>query len=293
MNYRIDHFNIIQKMLFKMSRKYLSDERLIYFTMKRWFKTCDLKNPSTFNEKLQWLKLNDRKEHYTLLADKVLVKEFVSKTIGKQYISKTLSTWENSNEISFSSLPLSFVIKTNHGSGGNIIVKDKNDIDIEHVKAIVGKWMNECYYEKGREWVYKDIKRKILCEELLLDENGNIPSDYKLFCFNGKPKFIQVDINRFENHERVFYDINWTKQDFNLLYPMSEKTISKPERLQEMINLAEKISKNIPFCRVDFYSLPEIKFGEITFYPEGATGIFHPPIWDKKLGDMISLKDIN
>ena len=287
---RCEKFNFPQRLAFKLFRRYLTDYQFAKYSMLRWFGSVDIKKPQTFNEKLQWLKLNDRKPHYSDLADKIEVKKVINAMLGPEYITKTLKIWDSVDDISIEEIPSQCVIKTNHGSGGNILVRDKNNFDLGEVKRLLKKWTNTNYYNAGREWVYKDIKPRIFCEELLTDNNGNVPNDFKIFCFNGKAHYIQVDLDRFSKHERIFYDRNWIKQPFNILYPYSARELTKPKCLDLMLDLAEKIAVGIPFARIDFYSLPEIKFGEITFYPENGSGPFTPSLWDLKLGNLIKLE---
>lgn len=288
-NIKKDRFSVFQKILYKVFCPILSDHLYAKLTMSRWFENSDIDSPTTFNEKLQWLKLNDRQALYSDLADKYKAKNIVSNIIGDKYIIKTHMSFDSVDELNVISLPTKFVLKTNNSSGGNIIVKNKATIDFNEVKVKLNSWMKQNYYNKGREWVYRDIKKKIICEELLSDESGDIPYDFKFFCFHGVPKYIQVDIDRFSEHKRVFYDVNWVKQPFNTLYEYCELEIEKPKRLDEMLEIASKLSSKIVFCRVDLYSTPNVFFGEITFYPENGIGPFTLPEWDLKFGSLINL----
>jgi hypothetical protein len=217
------------------------------------------------------------------------VREYIASTLDKKYLSELIGVWDRAEQINFDELPNSFVLKTTHASGTNIIVKDKSKLNINDTVRELNNWLEINYYQIRREWVYKDVKPRIICEELLSDQDGNIPSDFKFFCFNGKPTFVQLDLDRFGSHNRVFYDMEWRVQPFEYLYPKSNKTTVRPINLEEMILLAEKISKDIPFCRVDFYHLPKIVFGEITFYPENGISPFHPVKWDLKFGELLDL----
>lgn len=276
----------------------LSDDiylKLQFFSV--FGKRLNLKNPKTFNEKLQWLKLYNRKDEYTILVDKVKVKEWVKKRIGDEYIIPTLSVYKNVDDIDFDSLPKQFVLKTNHDSGGIIICKNKSELDIKLAKCKLKNSFKTNFYLWGREWPYKNIEKCILAEEYMVDESGYELKDYKIFCFNGKPEFIQVDFNRFgkSGHKRNLYSTDWKYLEFEYGYPTdSTHIINKPDNLKEMLNLASIISKGIPFLRVDFYSINgKTKFGEITFFPGSGYESFSNESLDTKYGEMIKLPNIN
>jgi hypothetical protein len=168
-------------------------------------------------------------------------------------------------------------------------VLDKSLVDEKNVRATAKQWQAKNFYPAGREWVYKDIPARIVCERLLIDDQGKLPMDYKVFCFNGEPHFIQVDVNRFENHTRAIYDTEWRKQEFELLYEMATQVIERPQHLPEMMELARKLAEDIPFVRVDFYALPQLVFGEMTFYPGNGFEPFRPIEWDRNLGNLLNL----
>ena len=252
----------------------------------------DLKNPQTFSEKLQWLKLYNRNPLYTVMVDKVKAKEYVASKIGEQYIIPTLGVWENTEDIDFSSLPDSFVLKCNHNSGkGMYICRDKNKMDEHKVREGLKQGLKENYYKHGREWPYKDVPRRILAEQYMVDESGTELKDYKLFCFNGEPKIIEVDYGRFVNHMRNVYDTEWNFIAMQIEYPNDPShIIPKPEKLDEMILLARKLSEGIPHVRVDFYSIENrIYFGELTFFHGSGMETFKPDGWDERLGDWVQL----
>ena len=285
-----DFSNIFQKIYFKLFDSYLSDKAHGKFILNRWLRSSNIDAPKTFNEKIQWIKLNDRNDLYTKLVDKYSVREYVEGKIGSDYLTKLIGVWDSSDDIDFNKLPDSFVLKTTQASGTNIIVHDKSRINKSEVRNKLYEWLKINYYKIGREWAYKDVQPKIICEELLQDESNAIPTDFKFFCFNGNPKFVQLDLDRFGNHERVFYDMDWKKQDFTLLYPLSYKEIDKPEKFEIMVRLASILSENIPFCRVDLYTLPRVVFGEMTFYPGNGTEQFFPERYDLELGNLINLE---
>lgn len=258
--------------------------RLLYFV--KTGKRLDLKNPRTFNEKLQWLKLNDRKEEYTVLVDKFEVKNYVSRIIGSEYVIPTLGVWEKVDEIEFTKLPEKFVLKTTHDSGSTIVCKNKKEIDLKEIR----KKLSRNYYYYAREWPYKMVKPRIIAEPYLEDYSGNL-IDYKFFCFHGEPFFVQVDIDRFSSHKRNFYDLNWNFLNFQLKYPnFNEKRVRKPDKLEDMIDIAKKLSKGKAFVRIDLYEVNgKVYFGEMTFYPEAGFAKFNPDFWDEILGNMINL----
>ena len=264
-----------------------------YATFK---KNLNLQNPQTFNEKLQWLKLNDRKDIYAKMVDKYEAKSYVSKIIGNKYIIPTLGIYNNFDEIDFNKLPNQFVIKCTHDSGGLVIVTDKSKLDIEKSKKKINKSLKRNYYYPGREWPYKNVKPRIIIEKYMKDNSINDLMDYKFFCFNGKCKFFKIDFNRLTKHQANYYDINGNFLPFGeeICPPDFSKKLELPVNLKKMINLAEKLSQNITFLRVDFYEINgNIYFGELTFYPASGFGKFQPEEWDLKLGNLIDLSMVN
>ena len=255
-------------------------------------KKLDLKNPKTFNEKLQWLKLYNRKPEYTIMVDKVKAKEYVANIIGEEHIIPTLGVWDDPDDIDFDALPNQFVLKCNHNSGtGMCICRDKSKLDIPKVKAELRKGLKENYFLHGREWPYKNVPRKILAEKFMVDESGTELKDYKVFNMGGQPKLIEVDYGRFTQHMRNFYDKDWNFVDLELQYPSDKNhEISKPEKLDEMLALAKKLSEGIPHVRTDFYSINgKLYWGELTFFHEAGMGHFKPETWNEKLGKLIVL----
>lgn len=253
----------------------------------------DLSNPKTFNEKLQWLKLYDRKPEYTMMVDKYRVREYIAKTIGEEYLIPLLGVWEDPDEIDFDVLPDQFVLKCNHDSGSVILCKDKSTFDIEAARVKLKKHMKKNLFWWGREWPYKEVPRRIIAEKYMVDESGTELKDYKIFCFNGKAKIIEVDFDRFVAHKRNLYSTRWESLNFEIQYPRDiSYVIPRPETLNEILLLAEKLSHEIPHLRVDFYLIEnKIYFGELTFYHEAGFGKFNPEEWDYKLGGWIELPD--
>ncbi len=265
------------------------------FEIKRLFKkrlgySVNIKSPKTFNEKIQWLKLNYRQRLMTIAADKYEVRKYVEKVIGQEYLIPIWTVFEDYAEINDESLPESFALKATHGSGWNIICHDKSVIDINELKKKVKRWQKTNYYYFGKEWAYKDIKPRIVCERLILDENKKSPADFKFFCFGGNPKYVQIDIDRFENHRRIFYNTKWEKQEFGLEYPTTDKQVEQPDNLEKMLEVAGKLSEGFPFVRVDLYNLNgKIYFGELTFYPGNGFEKFSPKTIDLEFGELINL----
>lgn len=274
-------------------KKYIPDKIFLkYLYYKRTNNKINLANPQTFNEKLQWLKLYDRNPEYTKMVDKYEAKKYVADIIGEEYIIPTLGVWKKFEDIDFNKLPNQFVLKCTHDSGGLVICKDKTKLNIEEAKKKINKSLKRNYYYSGREWPYKNVKPRIIAERYMLTNEQKELIDYKFFCFNGKVQTILVCSNRKGNFKNTnFYDINWSLQAFTReKHENSKEIIEKPENLDKMIKIAEKLSKDIPFVRVDLYEIGgKVYFGELTFYPSSGFEGFEPEEWDRKLGEMIEL----
>ncbi|WP_341961921.1 glycosyl transferase [Planococcus maritimus] len=254
----------------------------------------NLKNPNGFNEKLQWIKLNDRKEIYTTMVDKYSVRKYVASKIGTQYLNDLLEVYSSVDEIDWSQLPNQFVLKCTHGSGCNIICPDKNLLNIKEAKKQLEKWMRTNYYFYGREWPYKDIKPKIICEKYI--EKNII--DYKFYCFNGEPKFLYTSNfsdesgNMLGNSAQMsFYDMNWDKCEFfREDHESMEINVPKPSKLEEMREIAKSLSANTYFARIDlFYVDEKIYFSEITLTPGSGFTLFHPKTYEEEIGSWMEL----
>ena len=255
-----------------------------------------MKEPKTFNEKLQWLKLYDRNPEYTKMVNKYEAKKYVADIIGQEYIISTLGVWDKFEDIEFDKLPKQFVLKPTHTSGNVFICKDKEKINYKQLRKMINKWLKRDYYLVHREWPYKNIKPKIIAEQYMVDDSGMKLKDYKFFCFNGIAQTILVCSNRNGSFKNTnFYDISWNLQPFTReKHKNSNEQIKKPKNLDEMITVAEKLSKDIPFVRVDLYEINgKVYFGELTFYPSSGFEGFEPEEWDKKLGDMLELPTKN
>lgn len=271
-----------------------SDKFLIKCAYKTYIgNKLDLKKPQTFNEKLQWLKLYDRKPEYTTMVDKVAVKDYVAEKIGSEYIIPTLGVYEKFDDIDFDALPNQFVIKCAHDSGGLVICKDKSKFNIEKAREKINWSQQRKYYHVHREWPYKNVKPRILIEKYMGDNFGEL-NDYKLMCFNGKVRCSFVCSDRFSKSglHVTFFDREWEKMPFNRHYPCASNSISKPVCYYKMIEFAEKLSKGISFIRVDFYEVNDkLYFGELTFYPGSGFEEFTPNEWDYKFGEWINLPE--
>ena len=273
--------------------KWIPDKLYLSIYFKAVFgQRINWKNPKSFNEKLQWLKIYDRKEVYTSLVDKYEVKKYIADVIGEEYVVPTLNVWDYVEDIDFESLPERFVLKCTHDSGGIVICKDKSKLNIDLTKKKLKKILRRNFFYNSREWPYKNVKGRIIAEKYLDSDNLGDLKDYKLMCFNGKVMCSFVCSERYStNGLRVtFFDRNWVKMPFERHYPMSMLEIKKPRFYDKMVELAEKLSKDIPFVRVDFYEVfDKIYFGEMTFFPGGGWEQFNPNEWDDILGTWLDV----
>lgn len=256
----------------------------------------DLEHPVTFNQKLQWLKLNDRNPEYSKLVDKYEVKKIVSEKIGSEYVIPTLGVWDKFDDIEFDSLPNQFVLKCTHDSGGLIIVRDKPKLDIKAARKKINKSLKHNYFWGQREWVYKNVEPRIIAEKYMEEKgNANKMSEtlvvYKIFNFLGKPELIQVIQDDNTDHETIdYFDTSWTLQDLRQNFPNSLTHLEKPDQLERMLELAKKLSKGHRFIRTDFYVINgEVFFSEFTFYSDSGFAYFEPQDWDERLGKLIKL----
>lgn len=259
-----------------------------------FLKKLDLKNPQTFNEKLQWLKLYDRRPEYTTMVDKYRAKEYVASIIGEAYIIPTLGVWKSFDEIDFDALPNQFVLKCNHGSGDAVICKDKGTFDMESARKKLTDALNTDYYLISREWPYKNVDRLILAEQYLEDSETHDARDYKFFCFDGEVKCFKVDLDRFAGRHANWYDREGEILPYGTLgaEPVYDREVRLPAKLDKMMKLAETLSHGYPFMRVDFYYVNEkIYSGELTFYPASGLKPFTDVEWDKIMGQWLKLPE--
>ena len=255
----------------------------------------NLTSPKTFNEKLQWLKLHDRKPIYTTMVDKYAVKDYVASIIGEQYIIPTLGVWDNFDDIDFDALPNQFVLKCTHDSGGLVICKDKSKLDIKKAKKKINKSLHRNYYYMFREWPYKDVKPRIIAEKYMEDHSTSELRDYKFFCFAGTAKCYKVDFDRFVSHKANYFtsDGELMKLGEEVCPPDFNKELPIPANLEKMKELAAKLSETHPFLRADFYDVDgKVYFGELTFYPASGFGKFIFDGNDELLGSSIKLPEM-
>lgn len=260
-------------------------------------KKLDLKNPKTYNEKLQWLKLYDRRPEYTIMVDKYRVRDYVEKTIGKEYLIPLLGKWDDPDEIDIDALPDQFVLKCNHDSGSIVICKDKADFDFDKAKKMLKRHLRCGTYIRGREWPYKNVKACVIAEEYMQDDATGELRDYKFFTFNGEVKALFIATDRQNEYKATafdFFDREFHHLDIRHGHPNAGSMPEKPYNFEKMIELAERLSKGIPEVRVDFYEVNQkIYFGEMTFFHRSGWIPFDPEEWDLRFGEWIHLPKKN
>ena len=282
------------KMMYALS--FLPDKlylNIFYFSTTGKF--INFKNPKGFNEKLQWLKVNDRRPEYTKLVDKLAVREHIKEVLGEEYLFPLLGYWESFDDIDFSALPNQFALKCNHDSGSTKVIRDKSaltDEDIAAMREMFSARLKKDFFYAGREYPYKGIKPCIIAEKLMIDEKNPEKSieDYKFFCFDGVPKVMFVATDRATDCKFDFFDMDFNHLDIVNIHPNNEKSIQKPEKFEEMKAIAAKLSKGMRQVRIDLYEINgEIYFGEYTFFHGGGFRLFEPSEWERKLGDWVDL----
>lgn len=281
--------NYYLKQVILMLTKWIPDEPYTKLTYRLiMHEKLDLKNPKNFPEKIQWLKLYGVRPEYEQMADKIAVRDIVKERIGEKYLAKVYGTYDKPEGIKPEEMPQRFVLKCSHDSGSIRICRDKSTFDFVEAKRFLGNRLRLPFYLEGRENVYKHIKPRIICEELLGD-GDKVPCDYKLFCFSGEPELIMVDVDRFEDHQQYFYDKEWQRVHIKSGYRAAEgPDLIKPECFDELLNVARVMSKDIPFVRCDFYIVgTRIYFGEMTFYHGAGLQHLYPLETEKKYADMI------
>lgn len=262
-----------------------------FFSMMHRFP--NLENPTTYNEKLQWLKLNYRNPEYTKMVDKYEAKEYVRKILGDDYIIPTLGVWDSFDEIDFDKLPEKFVLKCTHDSGGLVVCKDKSRLDLNAARKKIEKSLKHNYYLEHREFPYKNVKPRIIAEEFMVDESGTELKDYKFFCFNGACKMLFVATDRPFDTRFDFFDTEFNHLPFKQGHPLATKKIIKPKGFEEMKKIAEKLGENIPHVRVDLYDINgRVYFGELTFFHFSGNVPFEPNEWDEKIGNWLQLPPV-
>lgn len=288
-------FRLYWKLEKYMSFDWMSDEAFIRMKYHAAMgKKLNLKNPRTFQEKLQWLKLYDRNPLYTTLVDKQAVKEYVAVKIGDAYVIPTLGVWDSFDDIDFDVLPNQFVLKCTHDSGGLVIVTDKAEFDREAAKEKIETSLATDFYKVGREWPYKNVPHRIIAEQYMIDDDLGELKDYKFYCFNGEPKYLFIASDRNKGGQEVkfdYFDINFNRLQLkNAAHPNSTYDIKQPETFHEMIKIAAELSSGIPQVRIDLYEVNgHVYFGEYTFFSGGGWKPFDPEEYAYIWGEQIIL----
>ena len=277
----------------KLYRQVTDEAFIKQFYKSAFGKELNLDNPITFNEKLNWLKLNLKNPTAVMCADKYEVRKYISDKGYSYILNELIGVYNKVDEIEIDKLPDRFVLKATHGSGWNLIVKNKDDINWTPWKLVMKSWLKQNFYYYGREWVYKDVKPRIICEAYLEDSNKEL-LDYKVYCFNGQPKFIQLDVDRFTNHTANYYDEKWNEMPFQYSDDNSGRKINKPKNFDEMMEISKVLSKEFQHVRVDFYEVDgKLYFGELTFFTASGTGKFNPEKYDEIIGSWLDLGQTN
>lgn len=267
------------------------------FIERKWKKNfgyeIDLDHPRSFNEKLNWMKLYWRDPRITSCIDKYLVRNYVEKTVGSKYLVKLYGVYNSIDDVDFSSLPKQFALKMNNGSGCNILCRDKSQLNVNKIKKEFKREFKRNYYYTYCEWGYKNIVPKVICEELIETDDNKPPKDYKFFCFNGEPEYIFVASDRINHQTKFdFYDINWKWLPVKNHYPNAGDILPRPKALNEMIEIARKLSNPFPQIRVDlYYENGKVYFGELTFYHFSGFIPFEPSSFDFELGEKFKLPE--
>lgn len=285
----------IVAIMYRLSWLFRDDAR--YIKIIYWLEfhcRLNIHNPISFNEKLQWLKLYNRNPEYSRMVDKFAVKDYVAKTIGEEYVIPTIGKWDKPLDIEWNQLPNQFVLKTNHDGGGNgvIICKDKASGNIHNIECKLYKSLKRDLYSRTREWPYKNVQKCIFAEPLLQDNIQEELLDYKFFCFNGKAQFYKIDFNRATFHRANYYSINGNLLNMGecMCPPDNHKELKIPTNMEKMIQIAEILSANIPFVRVDLYNVKgKIYFSELTFFPASGFGRWLDDKTDIEIGKFLLL----
>lgn len=254
-------------------------------------KKLNLKNPVGFNEKLNWLKVNEKRAEYTDLVDKIKVRDYVKNKLGEDICFPLLGQWERYEDIDFERLPEQFVLKCNHDSGSVKIIKDKKEIDHKSFSKFYKSRLKMNPYTIGREYPYKNVKPMIMAEKYMVPKGAKDIEDYKFFCFNGKPEIMFVATDRSTDVKFDFFDMDFNHLDIENIHAQSGKKIEKPNLFDKMKEIATKLSQGMKFVRIDLYEIEgKIYFGEFTFFHGGGFWLFNPEEWERKLGDLIKLQ---
>ncbi|AOR25361.1 glycosyltransferase [Formosa sp. Hel3_A1_48] len=292
-------------MIYKLRRFFLRHLRKVRFLPSKLYvkihyeyfsgNKLDLNNPKDFTEKIAWYKVFYRPKSLNQLVDKFAVRAFVEEKIGSQFLNTFYGVFDDVNEIKFDELPEKFVIKATHTSGHNLIVRDKNKLNLDKTKKLLKKWLKiNQYYRIGQEWAYKDVKPRIIIEKYLEQIDQKSLTDFKFYCFDGKAKFIDIHTDREDEHKQGSFDLNFERLPFGVSrFKQIYESPEKPVNLKEMIECAEVLSEKLPFVRVDFYAIDgKTIFGEMTFYPSDGRKKFYPEKYNRIIGDYFTLPKI-
>ncbi len=266
--------------------------RFVYW--QRLHRKLNLNNPRRYTEKLNWLKLHDRNPLYTILVDKYEVKQYIKKRLGEQMVIPLYGVWDHFDDIDFNQLPDKFVLKCTHDSGCFCICNDKTKFDIQSAKSKIEKSLNSNFYWWTREWPYKNVKPRIIAEKFMEEGDGDVLTDYKFFCFNGEPQMMYISKDVSTEPRTDFFDMNWNHLPFRLKDPHADVMPAKPEKFDEMREIARVLSEGIPHVRVDMYVInKQIYFGEMTFFHNSGIFSVTPDEWDFKIGEWLKLPEYN
>ena len=292
-------------MIYKLRRFFLRHLRKVRFLPSKLYvkihyeyfsgNKLDLNNPKDFTEKIAWYKVFYRPKSLNQLVDKFAVRAFIEEKIGSQFLNTFYGVFDDVNEIKFDEVPEKFVIKATHTSGHNLIVRDKNKLNLDKTKKLLKKWLKiNQYYRIGQEWAYKDVKPRIIIEKYLEQIDQKSLTDFKFYCFDGKAKFIDIHTDREDEHKQGSFDLNFERLPFGVSrFKQIYESPEKPVNLKEMIECAEVLSEKLPFVRVDFYAIDgKTIFGEMTFYPSDGRKKFYPEKYNRIIGDYFTLPKI-
>lgn len=288
----------IRNRLYKLERIFGVIPDKTFLKIQYYFKTgnkLDLNNPKGFCEKIQWIKLYDRKQDYIEWSDKIIAKQKAAQILGSEHIIPTIVEYDDCSHIDLSELPDKFVIKCNHDSGGVVVCEDKEKFDLNLARSVLNGRLKRNFYYHAREWAYKDIHPRVFVEKYISGSKGEL-YNYKFYCFNGMPKFLYVSLEKILDGKKTayikFYNLDWTEAEFGRKdHPTVPAEIKKPDNLDEMINMSKRLSDGVPFARVDFYDVDgSIYFSEMTFYPGGGLSPFYPQNYEQEIGSWINLK---
>lgn len=272
-----------------------SDEAFVRMRFRTIFHyNLNLRNPRSFNERMQWLKFHDRKPVYHEMADKYGARAHIAQRVGEQYLMPLLGVWDRPEDIPFDELPEEFVLKCTHDSNSIVLCHDKQALDVEQAREQLRQALAVNYQSFGREWVYKDITPRIIGERLLVDESGDDLKDYKIWCFHGEPKIIQIDYDRFRGHKRRLFDLDWNEMPVHITYPDDRgRVLNRPRCLDEMLEVCRRLSADMAFLRVDLYVTKDAMYvGELTFYPGGGFEPIEPLQVDYEWGQWLDLSKV-